>query len=57
MLLFTHKNHTGSLRSETDALQHALFLETHMGTSDQRSNNDNCRYLHAKVVKKSNLVK
>ena len=42
-LFFTLKNHTGSLLSETDALQHALFLETHTGTSDQRSNNDNCR--------------
>ena len=42
-LFFTLKNHTGSLLSETDALQHALFLETLTGTSDQRSNNDNCR--------------
>ena len=38
-LFFTLKNHTGSLLSETDALQHALFSAT-------------CRYLNAKIVKK-----
>ena len=39
LIYFTLKNHTGSLLSETDALQHALFSAT-------------CRYLLAKIVKK-----
>ena len=51
MLLFTNENHTGSLRSEINALQHASFLETLTGTRDQRSSDDNCRYLHAKIIK------
>ena len=48
MLLFTNENHTGSLRSEINALQHASFLETRTGTSDQRSSHDDLPVLDCK---------
>ncbi len=53
MLLFTNENHTGSLRSEINALQHASFLETLTGTSDQRPNHDDLPILACKDSKNS----